>query len=230
MTEEQEKNDNRTKKITDILPILWSSYEHMYQARETGTTSGINFMMIVATFLPIFCLTLYTAFKSKFFLFPILFQVAALLILLKRFFIKGQIPWLEFKDTLSKVDNNSFSVGLFATLKAAENSTYMRLSALETIISRSLFLLVFSIFLTALASLFIFLEGGLFLYIATALLVFLFFLLGLFYKQVPRVQLDTEEESFKKEINKWLKTHQGQNEICRVAQRNRPLRLSQNRT
>ncbi|MFZ5770864.1 MAG: hypothetical protein ACOY4W_05495 [Thermodesulfobacteriota bacterium] len=91
MTEEQEqKNDSGTQKIKDILPILWSSYEHMYQARETGTTSSINFMMIVATFLPIFCLTLYNAFKSTLFLFPILFQVAALLILLKRFFIKGQ--------------------------------------------------------------------------------------------------------------------------------------------
>ncbi|MFZ5770863.1 MAG: hypothetical protein ACOY4W_05490 [Thermodesulfobacteriota bacterium] len=107
---------------------------------------------------------------------------------------------------MSKLDDNSFADGLFATLKAAESGTYMRLTALETLISRSLFLLVFSIFLTALASLFMFLEGSLFLYTATALLVFLFFLLGLFYKQVPGYQFETEEKRFKKDIGKWLKT------------------------
>lgn len=44
MTEERDRNT----KIKDILPILWSSYEHIYEARETGTTSGINYLMIIA--------------------------------------------------------------------------------------------------------------------------------------------------------------------------------------
>lgn len=203
MREEREKNS--VAKIKDILPILWSSYEHMYEARETGTTSGINFLMIVATFLPIFCLTLYATFKNPLFLFPILFQIAALLILLKRFFIKGQIPWLKFEDTLEKLDDNSFAVGLFATLKASENGTYMRLKALGILIKRSLFLLVFSIFLTALASLFMILEGSFYLYVATGLLVFLFSLLCLFYKQVPKFQFDSEAKRIKNDIGERLK-------------------------
>lgn len=203
MTEDREQNS--IAKIKDILPILWSSYEHMYEARETGTTNGINFLMIVATFLPIFCLTLYTAFRSPLFLFPILFQVAALLILLKRFFIKGKIPWLKFKDTLEKLDDNSFAVGLFATLKAAENGTFVRLKALESIIKKSLFLLVFSVFLTALASLFMLLEGPFFLFVATALLVFLFLLLCLFYKQVPVFEFDSEEKMAENDIAKLIK-------------------------
>ena len=96
--------------------------------------------MIVATFLSVFCLTLYMAFKSHLFLFPIFFQIVALLILLKRFFIKGQIPWLELKPTLSKLDDNAFESYLIATLKAAEADTWRRLGALNTIIKSALFL------------------------------------------------------------------------------------------
>ncbi|MFH1235604.1 MAG: hypothetical protein V1685_01550 [Parcubacteria group bacterium] len=205
MTEERERVG--IGKIKDILPILWSSYEHIYEVRETGTTSGINFLMIIATFLPIFCLTSYSAFKSPLFLFPILFQVAALLILLKRYFIKGQIPWLKLKETLLQLDDNSFAVELFAALKACENGTYMRLRALNTVIKMALALLVFSIFLTALASLFMLLKGSVLLYVATALLVIVFLLLCFFYKQVPRFDFANEEKNVKNDIEKWLKEH-----------------------
>jgi len=58
MTEEREHNSKVTK-IKEIFPILWSSYEHMFEARETGIKSSINFLMIIVTFLPILCLTLY---------------------------------------------------------------------------------------------------------------------------------------------------------------------------
>lgn len=203
MTEDQEQNS--VAKIKDILSILWSSYEHMFEARETASTTSINFLMIVATFLPIFCLTLYIAFESLLFLFPILFQVAALLILLKRFFIQGLVPDLRYKDTLEKLDDNSFAVGLFATLKAVENDTFRRMKAFSKLIKMSLFLLVFSIFLTALASLFIILKGSFFLYVATGLLVLLFLLLYLFYKKVPESQFDSEEQKIKNDIYKLLK-------------------------
>ena len=151
----EEREQNSVVKIKEILPLLWSSYEHIYEARETNTNNSINFLMIVATFLPIFCLTLYITFNCPLFLFPILFQIAALLILLKRFFIKGQIPWLDYKNTLEKLDDNSFADWLFTTLKAAENGTYLRLKALRILIKISLLLLVISIFLTMLFSLFL---------------------------------------------------------------------------
>jgi len=194
--------------------MLWSSYEHMYNVRETGTTNGINYLMIVATFLPIFCLTLYMEFKSQFFLIPIFFQIAALLILLKRFFIKGQIPWLELKTTLSQLDESAFESYLFATLKAAEADTWRRLGALNSIIKIALFLLVISIFLTALGSVFKFTNGfSIQFYIVTGLLVVVFLFLYLFYKKVPESKLNEEEKIDMKEINKWLHKCEGEDDL-----------------
>lgn len=106
---------------------------------------------------------------------------------------------------MEKLDDNSFVVELFATLKAAEIETHIRLKALKILINRSLFLLVFSIFLTALASLFMILEGNVCLYVATGLLIFLFLLLYPFYKQVPEPQFDINEKKIKNDIDRWLK-------------------------
>jgi len=124
---------------------------------------------------------------------------------LKSFFIKGQIPWLKFKETLSQLDDNSFEVELFATLKAAENGTYNRSLALNTVIKRALFLLIFSIFLIALASLFMLLKGSVLLYVVTVLLLIVFLLLYFFYKEVPNFDFNNEYKDFKSNIEKWLK-------------------------
>lgn len=196
----------RGEKLRDILPILWNSYQHIYEVREAGTANGINYLMIVATFLPVFCITLYTAFdKSKFFLVPIIFQVAALLILLKRFFVRGQIPWLKLEETLSQLKDNSFDSALFAELKAVETDTLRRKEALRTIINWALIFLVFSIFLIFLAFFFVILKGTICLYIAMVLLVLAFSLLWLFYNQIPKSKVTEEETQFKKKIEKWLR-------------------------
>lgn len=207
MTKERE-NNSKIVKIKEILPILWSSYEHMFVARETGIKNSINFLLIIVSFLPVICLALYNLFKSPLFLVPTLFQVAALLILLKSFFIKGQIPWIELKKTLSQFDDDTFEVKLFATLKAAENGTYIRMQALSIVIKRALFLLVFSIFLILLACLFMFLKGSFLLYVVTVLLAFVFSLLYYFYKEVPNFDFDNVYEDFKTNIEKWLKDEQ----------------------
>ena len=208
MKEEQELKNRITKieKIKKILPILWSSYEHMFEARKTGTQSNINFLLIIVSFLPVICLTLYTHFESPLFLVPTLFQVAALLILLKSFFIKGQmIPWLESKDTLKQLDDDTFEIHLFAILKATENDTYKYLQMLTTIIKRALFLLIFSIFLIVLAFLFMFLSGSISLYLVIVLLLIVFVLLYFFYKEVPKSNFNNDCEDFKSNIEKWLK-------------------------
>ena len=184
----------------------------MLDVRETGTTNGIHYLMIVATFLPIFCLTLYMAFKNPLFLVPILFQIAALLILLKKFFIKGQVPWLELKYTLSQLDDNAFEASLFATLKAIEDDTWKRLGAFSTIIKRALFLLVFSIFLTALASVFMFMNGNILLYVVTVLLVVVFSFLYFFYKEVPESKFNDDEKRYMNEIKKWLHKREGESD------------------
>lgn len=204
----------RNNKIKEILPILWSSYEHMLEARETGVKNIINFLLVVVSFLPVICLALYDLFKSPLFLVPTLFQVASLLILLKSIFIKGQIPWLEFKETLSQLDDDTFESKLFATLKAAETGTYIRMQALSTVIKRALFLLVFSIFLILLTGLFMFLKVSIILYIVTILLVFVFSLLYFFYKDVPPFEFSSEYEKFQRDIEKWLKDEK----LSRVSQ------------
>jgi hypothetical protein len=198
------KQKNKIIKIKKILPLLWSSYEHMFEARETSSRNSINFLLIIISFLPITCLTLYTIKKSLLFLFPILFQVAALIILLKSFFIKGQIPWIELEPTLLHLDNDSFEVDFFATLKTAEKGTYIRLQALSVIIKRALFLLIFSIFLISLSCLFIFFQGCVLLYVVTVLLITIFLLLYLFYKDVPGFAFNDECKGIKKILEEWV--------------------------
>ncbi len=197
----------KVSKIKEILPLLWSSYEHMFEARESGIRNSINFLLLVVTFLPIVCLTLFFQFKNQLLLFPILFQVMALFILLKSFFIKGQLPWLELESTLSQFDNDSFEIDFFATLKAAENGTYKRWKALSTIVKRALFLLFFSIFLIILSCLFMYFEGSGLLYIVTVLLIIIFLLLYLFYKDIPSYEFSDEYKGIKIKIETWLNSN-----------------------
>lgn len=208
MTEEQEHNNKITKieKIKKLLPILWSSYEHMFEARKTGIQNNINFLLIIVSFLPVICLTLYIYFKSPLFLIPTLFQVVALLILLKSFFIKGQmLPWLELEETLKQLDSDTFEIDLFATLKAAENDTFIYLKILKTIIKRALFLLILSIFIVVLALLFMFLNGSNSFYIVTVLLFIVAVLLYFFYKEMPKFNIKNDYMNFKNDIEMWLK-------------------------
>lgn len=204
-TLENTKN-SKIKKVKEILPLLWSSYEHMFEARETTIKNSINFLLIIVTFLPILCLTLYFHYNNILFLIPIFFQIVVLLILLKSFFIKGKtLPWFEFKETLSELDDNSFDVNLFAMLKTAENSTYKHMKALSPIVNRAVSLLIFSIFLILLACFFTFLKGSVTLYVVTVLLIIVFILLYFHYKDVPKFDFKNEYEEYKRNIDKWLK-------------------------
>jgi hypothetical protein len=207
MTEDRTCN-NKITKIKEVLPILWSSYEHMYQARETHVRNNMNFLLIVVSFLPVICLALCSIFKNRIFLIPTLFQVASLLILLKSFFVKGVVPWLEFELVQSHIDDDTFEIDLFAALKAFENITNKRMQTFHAITKRALILLIFSIFLVLLMCLFMFLRGGILLYVfTTALLGFIF--LAFFYKKDPsfkfKKEWEKEYEDFKNHIEKWLK-------------------------
>lgn len=208
MKEEQEFKNRMTKieKIKMILPILWSSYEHMFEVRRTATQNNINFLLIIVSFLPVICLTLYIYLKSSLFLIPAAFQIIALLILLKSFFIKGwMIPWLKLKETLKELDDDTFESDLFAALKAFENDTGIYLEIVKPIINRALFLLISSIFLIVLAFLFMFLNGSILLYIVTILLLIVFVLLCFFYKEMPTFNFTNEYTNCKNDIERWLK-------------------------
>lgn len=187
--------------------MLWSSYIHLYNVREVRATNSINYLMIVSTFLPIFCLTLYGEFGSLFFLVPILFQIMALLILLKRFFIKGQIPWFKLEQIIKQLDNGTLESYSFATVKAAEDETWSRLKVLDAIIKRALFLLVLSIFFTAIAAVIKLASVYKAQSYAVAIVLCLSFLVLYFhYKEVPDTKKNfySKENEYKNIIEKWL--------------------------
>jgi len=216
MKEEQEVENRNSKieKIRMILPILWSSYEHMYEARETATQNKIHFLLIVVSFLPVICITLYATVKSELFLIPTLFQFLAVLVLLKTFFITGRkgprIPWLNVNNLLEALENNTFEIEFFAILKTAEEDTAIYLKERNEIIKRALYLMIFSIFLMALAYLFVLLERYQMLtpwfpYAFEGLLI-LFLFLSPFYQNIPLSKFDKNHEAFEQRIEEWAKS------------------------
>lgn len=198
-------SEEKKQKIKEILPLLWNSYEHMYEARESNIKNSINFLLVVVSFLPATCLTLYELFSSSLFLIPIIFQLMAFFVLLKSFFVKTEIPWLETKETLSHLKNGTFEIDLFATLKAAESGTYAYLQKMRDLIKRAIFLLTFSIFLILLACLFISFNGNTLLYVMTLSALILFLLLYLFfYKEAQVSNFKSEYKNILENVTNWI--------------------------
>jgi hypothetical protein len=199
------KNANQKREeLAKILQPLWDSYQHMYSVRKSNIQNSINFLLIVVSFLPIVCITFSTYFKNELFLVPIVFQFAALLILLKSFFIKGQkIPWLEFNETLDAIDKGSFKELWFATLKAAENDTHVEMRTMNKIIRIALSLLIFSIYGIALIMLIVKLENTILLYPSSVLLTLIFMSLIYFYRKQPSFAFDQDYEKYLKKVAEW---------------------------
>ncbi|KKK89002.1 hypothetical protein LCGC14_2737510 [marine sediment metagenome] len=82
------KKGEKKEKLKEILPLAWNSYQHMYDTRVNSTQTQINFLLIVISFLSIFSFMLFDYSKYMAFLFPIMLQFVAFVILLKSFFIK----------------------------------------------------------------------------------------------------------------------------------------------
>src|SRR3989304_6061860 len=119
------KKIEKQKEISKKLPLFWSSYQHMYDARENTIRNNTNFLLVVVSFLPLLSISLFTYFNSEIFLISVLFQIIAFFILIKSFFIKKHnIPWLELNSTLKNIENEEFDICLFASLKALENDTH----------------------------------------------------------------------------------------------------------
>ena len=199
------KNTNQKREeLAKILQPLWDSYQHMYSVRKSNIQNSINFLLIVVSFLPIVCITFSTYFKNELFLVPIVFQFAALLILLKSFFIKGQkIPWLEFNETLDAIDKGSFKELWFATLKAAENDTHVEMRTINKIIRIALSLLIFSIYGIALIMLVVKLENTILLYPSSVLLTLIFMFLIYYYRKQPSFAFDQDYEKYLKKVAEW---------------------------
>lgn len=193
--------------LKEILPLLWNSYEHMFTVRKTNTQNSINFLLVVVSFLSAISISLYTNFRSNIFLLPAILQIIALTILLKSFFIMSTIstvtPWFKSEDTLKKLDNKQFEVSTFAVLKAVENSTWVELVEMQKIISKSLALVLFSLYSTFLAGLLLFFKKEM-LYVSILILSLGFIWLYLYYRNLPKFDFTNEINRYTQQIEKWL--------------------------
>lgn len=199
------KTKQKREKLAKILQPLWDSYQHMYLVRKSNIQNSINFLLIVVSFLPIVSISLVTHFNNELFLVPIAFQFAALLVLLKSFFIKGQkIPWLELNGTLGRLEKDGFNESWFAALKAAEDDTYAEMRATSKIIKTALYSLIFSIYLTTLMIVIVRLETTTLLYPSVVLLTLLFLPLIYYYRKRPSFEFDQNYKKSLKKIKKWL--------------------------
>ena len=170
-------------------------------------------MVIVVSFVPVICIALFTHFNDYLFIIPALFQLIALLILLKSFFIKGQmIPWFKLDETLKDLDESNFEVSLFARLKALEDDTWTDLVEMGKIIKNALHLLLFSLLALILAGVFNYFKATVLFYVLTIMFVFGFYYLYVnYYQKLPSFNSKENYEKYKKEIEKWLEDEQPKN-------------------
>lgn len=202
-----------TKSIKENTHLFWNSYQHMYDVRERNIQNKINFLLIVATFLPMLSITLYTTklFSNEIILIPIIFQIAALLILLKDFFIKGLlIHWFEFEPTLNLLYEDKFDVNFFSTLKALENGTYTNMEAKGKLIRTALILIVFSLYSILVSIVFVILHINILAYSITLAISFLFLALIIFYIKPIIFNIKSDHEEYVRKFDEWLKQKEGE--------------------
>jgi hypothetical protein len=202
-----EQKASKVEQVQRILPLIWNSYVHMFEARKNRTQTNLNFLLIIVSFLPAICIMLFSCFKEYLFLVPTIFQFTALLILLKSFYLKvQQIPWLPIEETTKDLDKHEFDIKLFACLKAAEDNTGVHRKELDKIVKLALFFLIASIIFIVLSFLFMFLNGNLQLYVSTALLILLLLTLILYYRKHPNFDFTRKEEEYLKKLIEWIDT------------------------
>ncbi len=185
------KKADRLKTLREISPLFWYSYQHMFDTREGIGQSNINFLLVVSTFLPIFCVTLFTTdmFRKEIILIPVVFQFTALLILIQSFFIKvgRYVHWFDLNDDniIKSIENDEFELNLICDLKDLENGTWENMLERNSLIRKALYLIIFSIFSTALSISFVLLNGDLMLYIIVLMISAFFIFL---YKKYHAVK------------------------------------------
>jgi len=211
-------NKIKLKKLKGVLPLFWNSYQHMYDVRVTNIQNKINFLLITVSFLPLVCIGLSGIFENNYILLlPILFQFAALVVLLKSFFIMPPpVHWFriektadEFKKeryTLNLLEADEFEADLIAELKAIENRTDDHRCKMRKIIRAARFLLIFSLFDLLLAVVFALLKGSVMLFALTTAVFFGFSWLYIFYYLVAqKPPSGADKRAYKEQIHNWLK-------------------------
>lgn len=204
----KENPETRKNKIKENLPLFWNAYQHMYDARGRNIQESINFLLIITTFLPLLCITLYTTslFNNPLILIPVIFQIIALLILLKSFFINDQkIPWFELDLTLDTFNEDNFESSALASLKAAEQDTYTGLVKKNKIVKCALWFLILSFYLMFVTLAFILIKEKIILYLIIIAITIIFAIFVIKnYSEIRSSAFDKTYLDAKKQIAEWV--------------------------
>ena len=199
------KKEEKREEIRRILPLLWNSYQHMYDVRVKNIATQINFLLIVVSFLLTFSFSLFEYFNDYIFFLSIFFQVIALFTLIQVFFMKmPDVHWFEIEPTLESIQNKKFDENLFGDLKLLEGDTWSYLKKMERIRLISVCSILISLFIT----IFIFVLSYPSSLINSILILFLFLLLVIFYiKDQPNYKYrdNLENHLYRKKTANWLK-------------------------
>lgn len=209
----ERKTDNkheRIKRLRDILPLFWNSYQHMYDARERKAKGMIDFLLIISTFLPILSVTLYTTdlFDNVLILLPIIPQIVSIVILLKYFVVNTPaVHWFKLdKNLLDGLDNGNFEIITISALKKLEGFTWVSMNEESKLITRSRNLILSSLFILSLSVLFILFNASLYFYLSfLGLIVVSYYVFFVYYKKTPDFSKEEKNfQEFSKLLNEWV--------------------------
>jgi len=200
----------KIKRLKEVLPIFWSSYQHMYDARERKTKGMIDFLLIISTFLPLLSVGLYSTklFDNPLILLPILPQLISIIILLKYFIVDSPfLVWVKCdKPLLKEINNEDFEINLISILKKLEEQTGISMKKEGVLIKQARLLILISLFILLFSASFILFKLNIIFYFLTGILIVSFcFIYFLYYKKGPDFSnADKIEEETKKLIKTWL--------------------------
>ena len=202
------KKDDKKKEIRRILPLVWNSYQHMYDLRENSISNKINYLLIVISILFATYFGFFSYFKENLFLIPFAFQIAGFLILLKVFYVKGKmLHWFEFDETLKNIEEEVFNEKLFADLKALENDTMTNLDEMRKIITYSLIPVSFSVYLFVLLGLY---KVRWINFTTFSLISLIFLLINIYFynKRQPEFKANQSSDNYFKKLLNWENSKQ----------------------
>lgn len=201
------KSKEKREKLKEVAPLLWGSYQHMYDVRKTNVDNRTNVLLIIISFLAGVSIMLYTSFKDLLFLIPFLFQVVSFIVLLKVFFINyKQVHWFKSSDKklLNDLDKEEFYQDLFADLKALEDDTHIYEIKANKIGEYSMYLLIISLYATILRLVFMY-SNNIQLYLSVTTLTILLLFVCIYYKKQIKFNYESNYKKFREQIDNWLK-------------------------
>ena len=200
------KKKDKERELKRILPLAWNSYQHMYDTRKESVDSGTNFLLVALSFMANISLGLFIKFQDSLFLFSLLLQLTAFVILLKKFFIKDlPVQWFEFKEMLTNIELSNFDRNLFAILKTLEDDTHRYLMETGKIIENSLYFVIISLYITFFALLGVYFGFSQLNFLFLNLLTLAALAVVGYYKRQSKFNYTASYKKYREEMDSWLK-------------------------